>query len=517
MRTLKTSATTMWLFIVLVMGTGTVAHAAIPLLLNHQGVVSVQGEPFNGNGDFRFALLDPDDGANFWTNDGTRLGVPDPPEDPVDLPVINGIYNVRLGDITVPNMVALPSTAFKGSNIVLRIWFDDHIHDVQQLAPDQVLTSAPYAFHALIADTAKAAIADSISSSMIADGEISPADLQDGTALAEMLDDDGPGSGLDADTLDGLDSTDFAEGSHTHWGQDWSGNGIGLSLLSEDGDALYAMSNSTTTGAAVHGYAYASNGVVGESTASDKSGVYGHNLFGPGVRGRSESGDGVVGATEASDKSGVFGNTMVGTGVTGRSESATGIGVLGHATGDSGQGVRGEALATGDIENYGGWFKAAGNDGIAVYGTAPGTAGYGVYGSASGDGAGVRGVNSGSGPAIKAEGDLYVTGAFRGNIGASGGAPFPRPAYNSDWQAIADGGPGLTLQHNLGGSPDNYVVDLQFKSLIGINHFCYGGLPVTGHVQGAYWDYLTGTSIHVQRYTGDATISEIRVRIWVYN
>jgi hypothetical protein len=45
--------------------------------------------------------------------------------------------------------------------------------------------------------------ADSITSGMVVNGSLTAADLQDGAALAEIADDDGAGSGLDADLLDG--------------------------------------------------------------------------------------------------------------------------------------------------------------------------------------------------------------------------------------------------------------------------------------------------------------------------
>jgi hypothetical protein len=44
---------------------------------------------------------------------------------------------------------------------------------------------------------------DVVSSSKILDGEVRAADIGDGATLTEILDDDGPGSGLDADLLDG--------------------------------------------------------------------------------------------------------------------------------------------------------------------------------------------------------------------------------------------------------------------------------------------------------------------------
>ncbi len=51
----------------------------IPLQINHQGLVKVNGVPFNGNGDFRFALVDPDTGNNLWTTDGTNIPGPGTP------------------------------------------------------------------------------------------------------------------------------------------------------------------------------------------------------------------------------------------------------------------------------------------------------------------------------------------------------------------------------------------------------------------------------------------------------
>jgi hypothetical protein len=45
------------------------AHAAIPLMINHQGFVRVDGEPFMGTGQFKFGLYDADTANWVWTND----------------------------------------------------------------------------------------------------------------------------------------------------------------------------------------------------------------------------------------------------------------------------------------------------------------------------------------------------------------------------------------------------------------------------------------------------------------
>ena len=53
--------------------------------------------------------------------------------------------------------------------------------------------------------------------SEIADGSVAATDMQDGAALVEILDDDGSGSGLDADFLDGQNSTAFMPAATDNW------------------------------------------------------------------------------------------------------------------------------------------------------------------------------------------------------------------------------------------------------------------------------------------------------------
>jgi len=130
------------------------AYGDIPLMINHQGLVKVEGFPFDGTGYFRFAIVDPDSGYNVWTNDGTKLGTSQTPTDAVTLPVVKGMYNVRLGDVSIPNMPPISSAVFDDDNVVLRVWFSDGSHGTELLDPDQVITSAAYAYHALTAETA---------------------------------------------------------------------------------------------------------------------------------------------------------------------------------------------------------------------------------------------------------------------------------------------------------------------------------------------------------------------------
>jgi len=84
--------------------------------------------------------------------------------------------------------------------------------DSTKLATDAVTT-------AKITDlnvTAGKLASDSVTTAKILDGNVTSAKLADGAALAEILDDDGTGSGLDADLLDGSHASAFALTSHTH-------------------------------------------------------------------------------------------------------------------------------------------------------------------------------------------------------------------------------------------------------------------------------------------------------------
>jgi hypothetical protein len=149
-----------------------------------------------------------------------------------------------------------------------------------------------------------------------------------------------------------------------------------------------------------------------------------------------------------------------------------------------------------------------------------------VKGVHEGDGAGVRGENTTSGQAgklgggyygVKADGDLVVTGAYKGTIGPNDGAPFPRPAYDSWWQPM-EPGDFLTLGHEIGGDVSDYVVDLQYKESgsLGINNKGQGGYGITV-LRGAYWYDLTSAHISVALRPDDTLVDHVRVRIWVYN
>ncbi len=140
----------------------------VPAHINHQGVVSVEGARFTGQGQFKFALVDPDTGNNVWTNDGSAIDPPTPTGEPaggVTLPVTDGVYSVALG---ADPMTAIAPGLFTDGNLVLRVWFNDGTHDWQQLSPDHTLSAVPYAM--AIADEA-------VTTTKLASGAVTSAKL----------------------------------------------------------------------------------------------------------------------------------------------------------------------------------------------------------------------------------------------------------------------------------------------------------------------------------------------------
>jgi hypothetical protein len=166
-----------------------------------------------------------------------------------------------------------------------------------------------------------------------------------GTVTASQIS-DGAGSGLDADLLDGLNSTDFATAAHNHFGQAWNGSGTtGLQV-----------ENTASSGTGLYGWHSAGGGtnagILGEtsSTASSAAGVLGRVIptlpggFSVGVRGINEgtgaSGIGVHGSQNGSGW-GVYGTTPSGRGVYGYATGTTNVnyGVYGESNSTNGFGV----------------------------------------------------------------------------------------------------------------------------------------------------------------------------------
>lgn len=91
-------------------------------------------------------------------------------------------------------------------------------------------------------------------------------------------------------------------------------------------------------------------------------------------------------------------------------------------------------------------------------------------------------------------------------------------SWSSGWVDIAPGTCPV-FNHNLGGDPDDYAVELWFLDTdaggIGINRRNYGGLEVNGSWHGAYWQELTANTIKVCRHSNDVVADRIHIRIWI--
>jgi hypothetical protein len=361
--------------------------------------VTISGVPHNGTGYFKFAVVNAAGTTSYWSNDGTSVNGGQPTAN-VPLSVSAGLFNVLLGDTSQSGMtLALNASVFNASDRRLRTWFATAAGGpYTQLAPDRRIAASGYA--------------------------------------------------LNAETLDGSDSSAFALASHTHFGQTWSGSAsAGLTLsnssttgLSASGASYGVAGNATnTTGVSygvygtspsymgvygqgavfgVHGTVndsigpnYAINGYVNNSGAqdyavwgdSDDTGVYGvggdTGVYGTGSDGVYGLGstNGVYGRSDAPSGNGVYGYASATTGaawgVFGQSASTSGIGVYGHTS--TTYGVTYAVYGLNNSANGYGVYGTAGSTG--VYASATGTLGttYGVYASAGS--VAVYGISSGTG------------------------------------------------------------------------------------------------------------------------
>ena len=127
---------------------------AVPLLLNFQGRVTVDGKVFNGAGQFKFALINSGGSQTYWSNDGTSQAGSEPTA-AVTVTVAGGNYALHLGNSDLGNMSALPADVFTNDPVYLRVWFSDGANGFEQLGIDQQITSVAFALKAKSAEVAE--------------------------------------------------------------------------------------------------------------------------------------------------------------------------------------------------------------------------------------------------------------------------------------------------------------------------------------------------------------------------
>jgi len=100
----------------------------------------------------------------------------------------------------------------------------------------------------------------------------------------------------------------------------------------------------------------------------------------------------------------------------------------------------------------------------------------------------------------------------------------PSPSYDSGWVTMATNS-AKTLTHNVGGNPEDYLVDMEYKTsdANGVNVRYFGGADFGTHPPGgtstddrvgAYWRSLTNATITIYRRPEDIYAPQIRIRLW---
>jgi hypothetical protein len=365
--------------------------------------------------------------------------------------------------------------------------------------------------------TASEIAAGAVGSSEIADGSIIAADLADGATLAEILDDDGPGSGLNADLLDGQHASAFASSSHNH----------DLDYLNESGDSMSVSTAGTGITVSNTGSGY---GIEGRAAGDSGRGLYGRatatgDVTNYGVYATSAGNSGVAlygWATASGD--------VRNYGVHGYASGDDGRGVYGFAAGDHGSGVRGEtsgsygiavqgyASENGNVSNYGGHFQALGEDGRGVYGyasnSADGAYNYGGYFRANGsNGRGVYGYASGAdGVGVYGYGINGLAGRFVGDVEITGETTTDRVVYNTPRTRYYSVG-GTDFRHS------NSYRDYVGGDAIGAAYVDsdYGGTLVAS-VHLPHGAVVTGFTVYFyDNTTGDLTMRLMRINLSAHN
>ena len=120
-----------------------VSALAVPPLVNYAGRVAVKGQPFEGTGQLKFALVNASGNPTYWSNDGTSVNGSEPTAH-VSVQVNGGLYSILLGNTAITGMSALDVSVFRThSDVKLRVWFNDGKNGFQQLSPDRPLLFRP--------------------------------------------------------------------------------------------------------------------------------------------------------------------------------------------------------------------------------------------------------------------------------------------------------------------------------------------------------------------------------------
>jgi hypothetical protein len=108
---------------------------------NYNGLVRVQGEPYDGEGFFKFSIVNRQATTTYWANDGVTLDGSQPTES-VAIDVDAGFFSVNIGDAETTGMAALDPSVFNTDDrVLLRVWFSDGVHGFERLNPDRRISN----------------------------------------------------------------------------------------------------------------------------------------------------------------------------------------------------------------------------------------------------------------------------------------------------------------------------------------------------------------------------------------
>lgn len=415
-----------------------ICWAEIPHMVNYQGMVtSDTGDPLNGTYDLKFKIYGSESGNDsLWWEYHSGITVTD------------GLFNVILGS-TNP----IPASLFDDS---VR-YFGITVGADPEVSPRIRLTSIPYAYRALVADSA--AVAGSVAGSgggWVDDGSV--------VRLEDTTDNVGIGT---TNPQAGLHLKGVGFPASFMYLQSNSGQDAGFRLY-EGTDAKWHIFNSSPDGGL---RIYNSDGSKTVFFAEQSSGNVG------------------IGTATPNDDFHVANHIRIGEDQT----YPTVYGELKHDGGGTGFKINAHA-------GGGGWadlhFQT--NASTKMFIESAGKVGIGTTSPSE---------------KLDVEGNIDVS-----NNEVKNYYGFPQPDYNSGWVSISKG-ETKTFYHNLSGSYYNYVVDLTFYDntggVTGPHQEGFGGWYDGTNYRGTYWYDLDATLIRVHRWSGDASTDWVRVRIWV--
>ncbi|MEJ2210549.1 MAG: right-handed parallel beta-helix repeat-containing protein [Anaerolineae bacterium] len=231
------------------------ALAVLGTAFTYQGRLSDGGSPASGTYDLEFKLYDSANGDN---QVGSTITVD-------DQTVSNGLFTVELD--------------FGGAFDGTALWLEIGVRGGSEsgayttLVPRQTLSATPYARYAAGAPwNGLSGMPNGFSDGVDNDTTYSAGaglSLSGGTFSVDFA---GTGS-----------AATVARSDHDHWGQSWSGSGVGLTLASSDGHGLVVDGGSGISDNGIQINSAGNAGVYVQATGPESSGVHVHSAGGDGI------------------------------------------------------------------------------------------------------------------------------------------------------------------------------------------------------------------------------------------